>query len=130
MSFAFSETSLRRMDGVDPRLKHIAQLALTISRVDFGIPEYGGLRTEEEQRELFDSGASKRDGKDKKSYHQSGKALDFYAYVDGRASWDELHLAMVAAAFLQAASILGHSLQWGGLWEDFQDMPHVQLLEK
>jgi len=33
----------------------------------------------------------------------------------------------VACAMLQAASILGHKLEWGGLWP--WDKPHFQLLE-
>ena len=55
--------------------------------------------------------------------------IDFYAYVDGKASWDEGHLALVATAFMQAAIKLGYKIQWGGLWKGFKDMPHIQLVE-
>ena len=123
----FSNRSLATLATVDIRLQDIANLAIQISKVDFGIPSSGGLRTEEEQRELFNQGVSKIDGTTKKSFHQTGKALDFYAYVDGRASWSPGHLAQVACAFLQAASLLGYKLEWGGLWVNFVDMPHVQL---
>lgn len=125
--FTFSKTSLGRMSGVDKRLFNIANLALTISPIDFGIPKYGGLRTADEQSSLFHDGKSKCDGYDKKSYHQTGMALDFYAYVDGKASWEKEHLSVVACAFLQAANRLGYQLEWGGLWKSFQDMPHVQI---
>lgn len=114
---------------MDPRLIEISDLAIKLTRFDFGIPADAGVRTAERQRELFDSGKSKCDGTNKLSRHQSGKALDVYAYVDGKASWDEYHLAMVAAAMLQAASILGYKLSWGGLWESWQDMPHFELVE-
>lgn len=127
---AFSQRSLDRMDGIDARLIEIAHFALNISSIDFGIPQLGGSRTVEEQQSLFKDGKSKCDGIDKCSFHQSGMALDFYAYVDGKASWDQAHLAVVACAFLQAASMLGYKLQWGGLWTTFKDMPHVQLLEE
>jgi peptidoglycan L-alanyl-D-glutamate endopeptidase CwlK len=127
MSFKFSERSLNRMDGVDPRLQKVALRAIEISQVDFGIPEYGGIRTAEEQNSLYKDGKSKADGYKNQSYHQSGKALDVYAYINGSASWEPEHLAMVAAAMLQAAAELGYPVQWGGLWKSFQDMPHFQL---
>lgn len=127
--FKFSQRSLDRMEGVDERLLRIAALAIEITKYDFGIPRDAGIRTPERQKELFDKGASLCDGVIKKSRHQSGKALDFYAYVDGQASWDRHHLAMIAAAFLQAASILNIPLQWGGLWRTFEDSPHMELLD-
>ncbi len=125
--FSFSKTSLKRMAEVDSRLQEIAALAITITIIDFGIPEYGGLRTAEEQLTLYQKGLSKCDGKSKTSFHQTGKALDVYAYVDGKASWEREHLALVATAMLQAASMLGYRLEWGGLWP--WDMPHFQLME-
>jgi peptidoglycan L-alanyl-D-glutamate endopeptidase CwlK len=127
MSFKFSRSSLNRLNTVNCDLKEVAMRAIDITTVDFGIPQYGGLRTVEEQQALYKDGKSMCDGIEKPSYHQSGNALDFYAYVDGKASWKKEHLAMVAAAFLQAASELGIKLEWGGLWRNFVDMPHVQL---
>ena len=127
MSFKFSARSVKRMDGIDERLKEIAFRAIEISKVDFGIPAMGGYRTPEEQKALFDDGKSLADGVDKMSYHQTGNALDVFAYVDGMASWDEHHLAMVATAMLQAACELGYKLEWGGLWQSFNDMPHFQI---
>jgi len=129
MSYQFSQRSRDNMKGVDPRLILIAEMALSITRIDFGIPSDGGIRTAERQQELFKAGKSKLDGYAKKSEHQSGRALDFYAFVDGKASWEKEHLAQVACAFLQSASMLGYKLNWGGLWKSFVDMPHVQLMD-
>ena len=126
-TFKFSEKSFERMEGVDPRLKEIAKHAIMISKIDFGIPHDGGLRTAERQAELFADGKSKADGVNNKSRHQSGMALDVYAYVDGKASWETEHLALVATAMLQSASILGYKLEWGGNWRSFVDMPHFQI---
>ena len=78
----------------------------------------------------FHAGLSKCDGYEKISSHQTGEALDVYAYVDGNASWEEHHLAMVATAMLQSASQLGVGLEWGGLWKSFIDMPHFQLKKR
>ena len=135
-SFRFSTTSNKRRAGVDPRLIQISDRALEISVVDFGIPKHGGIRTAEEQYKLFLDGKSRADGTNHLSYHQSGKALDFYAFVDGAASWYPGHLAMVASAFLQASAELGYGLTWGGLWLPVKttsgvphgwDAGHIQL---
>jgi len=125
--FRLGQNSLNNRAGVDPRLIEISDLAISISNIDFGIPSTGGLRTAEDQAELFASGVSKADGRTNKSYHQTGKALDLYAYVDGKASWDTIHLALAASAMLQASAQLGYKLKWGGLWKSWQDMPHFEL---
>ena len=114
--FQFSKTSNLRRLGVDCRLIQVSDRALEITVIDFGIPKYGGKRTAKDQYDLFLDGKSRADGTNDLSYHQSGKALDFYAFVNGKASWHPGHLAMVAAAFLQAGAEFGYKLTWGGLW--------------
>ena len=126
-NFKFGKKSEDRMRGVDERIIEVAMLALVISPIDFGIPKYGGLRTTEQQQKLFDDGASQLDGTIKKSYHQSGMALDVFAYVDGKASWNEFHLTTIAAAMLEAANRLSVPLRWGGHWSNFCDMPHFEV---
>lgn len=134
--FQLSQTSNQRRVGVDPRLIQISDRALEISVIDFGISKHGGKRTAEEQNKLYKNGKSRADGHVNKSYHQSGKALDFYAFVNGKASWHPGHLAMVAAAMLQAAAELGYRVTWGGLWHPVKttdsvphgwDAGHIQL---
>ncbi len=127
--FKLSDRSKERLTGVDDKILKIVDLALTISQIDFGIPENGGLRSAIRQQELFDKKVSKCDGYKLISYHQTGKAFDVYAYVDGKASWDRGHLTHVAAAILQAADMLGYKLEWGGLWKSWQDYPHFQLID-
>ena len=130
MSFVLGNKSKQNLAGVNLVLVDVVQLALTISVIDFGIPADGGIRTAERQKELFDAKKSKADGYVKKRKHQSGNASDVYAFVDGQASWDEKHLALVAAAILQAANQLGVHLVWGGLWKGFRDMPHFEIKER
>jgi len=125
--FKLSDRSKERLNGVDERIHEIIELALTLTKVDFGIPSDGGLRSKERQKELFDQKVSKCDGYKNRSYHQTGKAFDIYAYVNGKASWGSDDITNVAAAILQAASVLGYKLEWGGLWINFVDMPHFQL---
>jgi len=125
--YKLSDRSTKRLSGVDERLIKVVDLALKISKIDFGIPAYGGMRTEDEQYKLFTEKSSLCDGFEKRSYHQTGLAFDVYAYVSGRASWDELHLSQVATAVLSAASQLGVPLEWGGHFKSFTDMPHFQI---
>lgn len=129
MTFELSKRSLDRMKGIDTRLVEIAKEAIKVTKIDFGIPADGGKRTAERQFELFQQGLSKADGYDKWSRHQSGRALDFFAYVHGRASWEPEHLSMIACAMLQSAIKLGYRVRWGGLFKSFNDMPHIELLE-
>ena len=132
--FKLSTNSLRNRKGVDKRLIEISDLAIQITLVDFGHGPYSGLRTSVDQRGLYDLGVSKADGVIVESQHQSGKALDFYAYTD-KASWEPEDLAPVVIAFMQAASILGHRIRTGALWRTSKskhygwDMPHIQLIE-
>lgn len=128
MAFKFGKNSIKNMTGVNPKLIDIAELALDLSPIDFGIPSDGGLRTAQEQLALFKRGKSQLNGYDKLSNHQSGSALDVFAYVDGKASWDEAHLTTIAAAMLEAAIRLDVPLGWGGHWKSFKDMPHFEVL--
>lgn len=127
--YQFSTPSEARLRTVNPVLQRIARRALQISKVDFGVPRLGGKRTAEEQHGLWLSGDSQLDGYEKLSYHQTGNAVDLFAYVDGEVVWEGEPMAVVAAAMLQAASELGYKLTWGGLWRDFVDCPHFQLEE-
>lgn len=131
--FKFSKRSYDRMGGVDPKLIQIAERAIQITRIDFGIPEHGGVRSVETQQKLYADGLSNCDGLLKKSFHQPaedglGKAVDVFAYVDGKASWYEDHLTHIAAAFMQASCELGYKIEWGGFWS-WKDLPHFQLVE-
>lgn len=135
--FKFSERSLGRMKGIDPQLAMIMRESIKISPIDFGVPGHGGLRTAEEQNELFNKGRSKCDGFDIKSNHQSGKAVDFYAFVNGSASWRPHHLSMVAGAIMTTANRLysegeiNIKLKWGGEFGsdelDGWDKPHIEI---
>lgn len=137
--FKLSKTSKQNRAGVDHRLIEISDRAIQISLIDFGHPKHAGLRLDVEQNDLYLQGASSCDGYIKISEHQHGKALDFYAFVNGKSSWNEEHLAIIAIAFLQAANELGYKIKWGGMWKRKTpkyingipygwDMPHIQIM--
>lgn len=138
--FVLSEKSKKNREGVDPRLIEISDLAITLTLVDFGHGPDSGLRTDARQGQIFADGKSQKDGIIRRSLHQDGKALDFYAFVDGKASWHHPHLMAVACAMFQAAAILGYRIKWGGLWKSKKptivdgipygwDCPHIELIE-
>jgi peptidoglycan L-alanyl-D-glutamate endopeptidase CwlK len=126
--YKLSKRSYERLNGIDAILIAIVTESIKESPYDFGIPRSGGLRTAEEQYILFKDGKSKCDGFKKKSYHQSGKAFDIFAYVDGSASWDKEHLTAIAIHIQKIAKDqFNVDLEWGGDWKSFRDMPHFQI---
>jgi len=137
MCYQFSKKSVERMQGVHPELITIFTEAIKNSPIDFGVPGLGGLRTAEQQKVLFKAGKSKCNGYKNESYHQTGNALDFYAYVDGAASWKEHHLSMVAGVIITTAKRLKKEgkinidLYWGGQFGSSNftgwDFPHIQV---
>ena len=140
--YKLSARSKQRRKGIDLRLIEIDDLAITLTLIDYGHPEHAGLRSAAEQYALYSAVPSKSmcDGKVRLSKHQFGKALDFYAYVDGKASWKPEHLAVAACAYFQAAAILGYRVRWGGLWKRSKpkyingipygwDMCHIELID-
>jgi peptidoglycan L-alanyl-D-glutamate endopeptidase CwlK len=112
VTFKLSQRSLDRLEGVDERMVSLAKYAIGITKVDFGIPHLGGLRTMEQQRQLVDKGASQT----MKSKHLEGIAIDTVAYIGSRVSWELNLYDDIANAIQQAAKDLGISVRWGAAW--------------
>ena len=126
--YKLSNRSLSNISEIEDILIMIIQEGIKNSPYDFGIPSTGGFRTAEEQYLLFQKGASKCDGYEKKSYHQTGKAFDIYAYVDGKATWEAKYYEPIARHLQSIAKDkFGIELTWGGDWKKFVDMPHFQI---
>lgn len=126
MGYGFGTTSKRRYRYVDTSLVDIAVEALSISEIDMTVPWRGGKRTATQQHEIYLNGNSKADGYNKKSYHQSGKALDVIPYVNGEGRYfgvDERFIAFARHMFLvfdnaKEDGIISPDvfLHWGGFW--------------
>ena len=137
MTYKFSKRSKERMKGVNWQLILLFEEAIKVSPIDFGIPGLGGTRTYVEQKALYDAGSSKCDGYARISRHQEAAALDFYAYINGKASWDKVHLTMVATTILITAARLKDQgdidcdITWGATFgsRDYTgwDFPHIQI---
>tara|TARA_R100001086_G_scaffold242402_2_gene170086 strand:+ start:2880 stop:3269 length:390 start_codon:yes stop_codon:yes gene_type:complete len=128
--YKLSKRSLGRLQDVNSLLIAIVVDGIKDSPYDFGIPQHGGKRTQDEQNLLFKQvpKVTNADGFKKKSYHQSGNAFDIYAYVDGKASWKEEYLESIARHLQKVAKErYGVNLTWGGDFKTFKDMPHFQI---
>jgi peptidoglycan L-alanyl-D-glutamate endopeptidase CwlK len=138
--YKLSNRSISRLDGVHPVLIAIFTEAIKTSPYDYGIPQFGGCRTAEDQNMLYQRGrelpgsiVTNVDGYIKKSNHQPkedglGHAVDIYAYVNGKASWNREYLTAIARHIQKVAKEkFDVDLTWGGDWSRFKDMPHFQL---
>ena len=110
MSFRLSDRSMSMLQGVDEQLVATVKLAILNTKTDFGV--ICGIRTMEEQRALFEKGASKTI----RSKHLEGKAVDLMAYIGSRGSWELNLYDDIADAMQEAAVETGAVLRWGAAW--------------
>lgn len=139
----FGERSKNNLDTCHQDLQLIANEAIKITPIDFGISE--GNRSLNRQKKLFDEGKSKIDGINKKGKHNYNPSLafDIYIYITGKdRAYDEKHLCYVGGVLSTVAKQLykegkiKHLLRWGANWDgdgeliydqSFQDLPHFEL---
>ncbi len=144
--YKLSNRSKERISGIRPILKVIIEKSISAPNCpeDFGIPEYGGLRTTSDQQKLYAKGRTDFtthskpvtyvDGIEKKSNHQAkdgndfGDAFDVYIYCHKtkRASWNVERLTKLARHIIKIAALNGVELSWGGDWKSFKDYPHFE----
>ena len=96
--------------GIEPDLKEVVYEAIKVTKIDFGVIE--GLRTEEKQKQLVESGASQT----MKSKHLEGRAVDLMAYIGGRGSWELNVYDEIADAMKEAAVKVDVAVRWGAAW--------------
>lgn len=119
--FCFSQRSEDNLIGVHPDLIKVANRALELTAIDFGIIE--GLRSVEKEREMVAEGKSQT----MNSRHLTGHAIDFAAYIGNVLTWEEKYYNQIADAFLQAAAELKIPIIWGGSWVTLKDLDHIEL---
>ena len=96
--------------ATDVDLVRVVEIAIQETKIDFGVIE--GLRTEEKQRQLVESGASQT----MKSKHLEGRAVDLMAYIGSRGSWELNVYDEIADAMKYGASEVGVPVRWGAAW--------------
>ena len=124
--FRFSQRSEAHLNTVNPALAAVARRALVLTRVDFTI--ISGRRNMAEQRRLVRQGASRT----LYSRHLSGHALDLVPLdpVTGKGRFSRELAVEVAVAFYEAGYQLNTAIRWGGMWADFEDIPHMEIPDK
>ena len=110
MAYKLSTRAQERLMGIEPELKEVVYEAIKVTKIDFGVIE--GLRTEEKQKQLVESGASQT----MKSKHLEGRAVDLMAYIGGRGSWELNVYDEIADAMKEAAIKVDVAVRWGAAW--------------
>jgi len=136
--YKFSQKSIDNLQGVHPKLREVIETAITDSPVDFTVTD--GVRTTEQQKELYAQGRTKpgavvtnADGVTFKSNHQAkadgyGYAVDLYPYYNGSVQVNDVaKLKQIAAHIKSTAQKLGYAIEWGGDWTSIKDYPHFEL---
>jgi peptidoglycan L-alanyl-D-glutamate endopeptidase CwlK len=122
------EKADKKLKGVHPLVAAKARQLITAAyKEGINIIITQGLRTIEEQNELYAQGRTKpgkivTNAKGGESYHNFGLAFDFAVLnADGSVNWkvDEKWKRVG-----QLGKSLG--LEWGGDWKKFKDYPHFQ----
>lgn len=146
MKYQFGDRSLRLLATVKPALRQVAQRAIELTTVDFGVVQ--GARTLLDQEKIAGEGrtceelinmgvlpaiaaADARPDMQRVTWtlHSNhlvdptdglGSAIDVCPYIDGRLDWDEdgkkNAWPRIATAFAAASSELGIPVYWGGAW--------------
>ena len=121
MTFSFSQRSLQNLQGVHPDLVKVMTLSLAWSPYDFAIIQ--GCRTQAEEDTLVAKGLSQT----KNSKHLTGRAVDFFVYVNGKGTWDTKYYAEVDVVIKKTAKELNIPIIWGGDWKTLKDFDHIEL---
>ena len=115
MTFKLSKRSLNNLRGVHPDLAACVNLAIDLTKVDFGVT--CGLRTLEEQKELVAKGASQTmNSKHLRQGDGFSHAVDLVCYIGPRISWELNLYDDIADAMKEASQRLAVSLKWGAAW--------------
>lgn len=137
-NYAYGDSSLKHLSTVSQELQAVAHDAMKLANSrklhcpDFGISS--GRRTASEQNALYQRGRTTpgniithNDGYIKISDHQDGDAVDFFAYIDGRANYEPGNLALIATCFAESASRRQDLMvfEWGGNFTTIADGAHI-----
>ncbi len=131
------------MEGVNPLLIECADRTIVESIYDLTIPWRGGVRTAEQQKELFDQGNSKCDGYEVLSYHQIeasegpyGNAIDIIPYLPGGAPYEDIRKLNYIGRMMMInwQELIQESVEdigvmiWGGTFGATSwDRPHFEI---
>jgi hypothetical protein len=127
--YSLSKRSLKQMVGMNPALSFAVTMAIGRTMQDFGVLNMGGIRTQEQQDELYAKGRTAPGKKvtwTRNSRHVSGNAVDLVAFVDGKPTWDEQYYPEIIRAMKSVIKDYNLKIDHGfDLWG--KDIPHWQI---
>ena len=88
--FILGKRSRKNMIGLHPQMAFFIEMTIKESKQDFGILNKGGVRTNQEQKDMYAQGRITEGNKvtwTLDSYHQYGLAGDLVAYNNGKFNW-------------------------------------------
>lgn len=114
--FKLGTKSKAELIGVTHNLVLVVNDAIKITPVDFAV--HDGIRTLQEQQELYNLGASKT----LESLHLmqsdgTGHAVDLVPVINRKLRWEWEPIYKMAHAVAKAAEKRGVELVWGGVWD-------------
>lgn len=158
MKYTFGKKSLEKLDTCHKDLQKILKLAISRSKIDFGISE--GYRPLLKQQAYYAIGRTTElhrkpitniDGVNKKGKHNimPSEAADLFIWHDNKSTrekiaWDKSHLSYIAGLIdscteeLYSKGEITHKIRWGANWDsdgiidydqEFDDFPHFELIK-
>ena len=129
----FSSNSIENLQGVHPDLQTLFHAVVK----NFNCSIISGIRTEDEQQELYakgrtDSGeiVTYKDGIVNKSKHQLGLAVDVVPYPSmyrDPGIMEEFGMYVLdVASDLKTQGLIDSDITWGGVWR-WKDLPHFEI---
>ena len=131
--YKFSDKSLEKLSSCHPDLQKLMKEAIKYSVIDFGIS--CGTRNQKEQDEAYRTGRSKLQYPNSKHNQTPSLAVDVFAYVGGKVSWELKYYYYLAGVIMTTAKKLDIDIRWGGNFNEngsfsddsFVDCPHFEL---
>lgn len=113
--YQLGKESLRKLEGVDPRLVRVVKRAITITTQDFSVHE--GVRSLATQRDYVRRGVSQTmNSRHLKQADGFGKAVDLVPYAGGMLRWEWPLIYPMIEAVRLAAIDEDVIVRWGGGW--------------
>lgn len=122
MAYKLGDKSKKHLEGVHPNMIRLVEACIKETPIDFTILKSGGLRTASQQMAIFKRGASKMNGRDRKSMHQKqasgfGEAVDLIPWVAGSPRWEWPLIYPIAATMARLSKEMKIDIRWGGVWD-------------
>ena len=125
--FSFGKASMRNINQLHEDLQKVLLEDIKTAKIDYCV--YCGHRGEKAQNAAYDAGNSTLRFPSSKHNSLPALAFDFAPYYkqNPHIRWENTKdFEKVAKHIMATAKKLEIDLEWGGDWETFIDLPHIQ----